>query len=391
MSNSDMTLKTNYLDYNMSSKVAHYYNGATITSKARKNTIYSKTGSYNSESKQMFFKDDVKLVNEKYTITSDTLIYHTTSEVTYFHGPTDIVSDSNTIYCENGWYNTQNENASFSRNAKISFSKQFLTGDSVYYDRNKGVGKAFENVTIEDTTNSTYIKGNYALYNEKTEYALVTKQPYLVQYNESDTLFLRADTLEILSDSIENSYLAYHNVRFYRDDMQGIADSLAYSSQDSIMHLYTDPILWSDDNQLIADSISIKTAEGGIQELYMRQNAFIIAEVDSSHFNQIKGKSMTGYFNDNNELSLVDVIGNGESIYFLEEDSAVSGMNKIICSNIQIRLDSSKVKSIKFILKPSGTVMPQHELNPKDKKLRGFNPQFGLRPESKWDVIECCE
>lgn len=388
MSNPDMTLTTNYLDYNLNTKIAYYYNGANINSKSRGNKLFSQTGSYNSDSKQMFFKKDVKLENEKYTMTSDTLVYNTNSEVTYFYGPTDIISDSNTIYCENGWYDTKTENASFNENAKVNFKKQFLTGDSIYYNRNKGIGQAFKNITIEDTTNNSYIKGNYAFYNEKTDYAIITKKPYLVQYDGKDTLFLSADTLELISDSVENKYLAYHDVKFFRSDMQGKADSLSYSDVDSIMHLYTNPILWNDENQLIADSISIKTAKGGIQELYMKKNSFIIAEVDSVHFNQIKGKSMTGYFNERNELSIVDVVGNGQSVYFLEEDSTLTGMNKIICSNIQIRLDSSKVKSVKFITKPSGTVMPQDDLMEQDKVLKGFNPQFGLRPKSKFDVIE---
>lgn len=388
MTNPDITLTTNYLDYDMTKKVAYYYGGANINSKKRGNKLFSQTGSYYSETKQMYFKDDVKLENEKYIMTSDTLIFNTVSEVTYFYGPSNIVSDSNTIYCENGWYDTKTENASFSENAKVNFSKQYLTGDSIYYNRNKGIGQAFENITIEDTTNNSYIKGNYALYNEKTEYALITKQPYLVQYDTKDTLFLRADTLELLSDSIENRYLAYHDVKFYRSDMQGVADSLSYSDKDSIMHLYTNPILFNNENQLIADSIAIKTSKEGIQELYMNHNAFIISQVDTIHFNQIKGKMMRGYFNNKNELSLVDVVGNGQSIYFLEEDSTITGMNKIICSDIQIRLDSSKVKSVKFITKPSGTVMPQQELNERDKKLKGFNPQFGLRPKDKWDVIE---
>lgn len=388
LSNPDITLTTNYLDYDLSKKVAYYYGGANINSKSRGNKLYSKTGSFNSESKQMFFKKDVKLVNEKYTMTSDTLIYNTISEITYFHGPSLIVSDSNTIYCENGWYNTKDERSSFSKNAKVSFSKQFLTGDSIYYDRNIGIGLAFENITIEDTTNNSFIKGNYALYNEKTEYALITKEPYLVQYDDQDSLFLSADTLEIITDSIRNAYYAYHNVKFYRDDIQGKADSLVYSDQDSLMHLYNNPVLWSDDNQLIADSIYIKTSKDGIHNLFMKQNAFIIAQQDSTHFNQIKGKTMTGYFNDKNELSFVDVVGNGQSIYFMEEDSTISGMNKIICSNIQIRLDSSKVKSIKFITKPSGAVLPIKDVKLEDKTLKGFNPQFAIRPKSKWDVIK---
>ena len=390
LSNPDITLTTDYLDYDLSKKTAYYYGGADIISKKRNNKLYSKTGTYHSVSKQMFFKKDVKLTNDKYVMTSDTLIFNTISEVTYFKGPSHIVSDSNTIYCENGWYDTRTENASFSKNAVVTFKKSStLTGDSIYYDRKKSYGEAFKHITIEDTANNSYIKGHYAFYNEKTEYALITKKPYLVQYDDTDTLYLRADTLEVLKDSLENRYLAYHKVRFYREDMQGKADSLSYSDKDSIMRLYKDPVLWNDENQLMADSISIKTIKGGIEKLFMKQNAFIIAQVDTVHFNQIKGKTMTGYFNDDNQLYIVDVVGNGQSVYFLEEDSTtLMGMNKIIASDIQIRLDSSKIQSVKFITKPNGTVMPQDKLSEEDKTLKGFKPRFALRPKDKFDVID---
>ncbi len=49
-------------------------------------------------------------------------------------------------------------------------------------------------------------------------------------------------------------------------------------------------------------------------ELY--NNAFIASKVDSLRFNQIKGRSLTGYFKDN-ELYKIDIKGNGELLYYL--------------------------------------------------------------------------
>ena len=45
-----------------------------------------------------------------------------------------------------------------------------------------------------------------------------------------DTLFLSADTLINIEDSIpqKERLLAFHNVRIYKTDLQGIADSLSY-------------------------------------------------------------------------------------------------------------------------------------------------------------------
>jgi lipopolysaccharide assembly outer membrane protein LptD (OstA) len=158
MSNRDLTLKTRFLDYNMQSKSAYFYNGGNMNSIKRKNKLYSQRGIFNTATNMMFFKGDVKLENEQYTMTSDTLLYNTTTEITYFHGPSHIVSDSNTIYCENGWYDTNSEKASFSKNAVINYGQQILTGDSVYYDRNSGIGKAYRNISITDTSSNANVK-----------------------------------------------------------------------------------------------------------------------------------------------------------------------------------------------------------------------------------------
>lgn len=49
--------------------------------------------------------------------------------------------------------------------------------------------------------------------------------------------------------------LAYKNVKIFKSDMQGVADSLAYIPKDSTLHMYTQPILWNNENQMTADSI----------------------------------------------------------------------------------------------------------------------------------------
>ena len=43
---------------------------------------------------------------------------------------------------------------------------------------------------------------------------------------------------------------------------------------------------------MTADFITIKRNEGGIESLDFQNNAFIVSEVDSTRYNQIKGKNM---------------------------------------------------------------------------------------------------
>ena len=157
-----------------------------------------------SEDKLMFFKDDVYLENPNYIMYCDTLKYHTLSEIAYFLGPTKIISDSNFIYCENGWYNTQLNISQFNQNAYLWSKDQRLSGDSLYYDRNRGYGNAINNVSILDTLNDYLLNGEWAEYFEKQDSSIITDQTLLTLFMEDDSLFLHGDTIKGTLDTSAN-------------------------------------------------------------------------------------------------------------------------------------------------------------------------------------------
>ena len=57
---------------------------------------------------------------------------------------------------------------------------------------------------------------------------------------------------------------------------------------------------------------------------------------------------MTGYIR-HNELYLVEVDGNGESIYYPDDKGVIIGLNKTISSAIKIHLKEKRVNRIVFI------------------------------------------
>mgnify|MGYP006306517059 CR=1 FL=1 len=87
--------------------------------------------------------------------------------------------------------------------------------------------------------------------------------------DEQDSLFLHADTIKVLNDSLDRAekLLAYNRMKFFRDDFQGACDSMIYSVPDSTIYMYTDPVLWSDENQLTSDSIHIFVSHNSIDSL----------------------------------------------------------------------------------------------------------------------------
>lgn len=304
-------------------------------------------------------------------------------------GPTKILSEGTEIYCENGWYDSRTEICQFNKNASVSSEQNILSGDSIYYDGKRGFGEVFGNVEIRDTTNKYTITGSYGWHEQQTEKSLVTGDARMIQEFENDSLFLHADTLQALPDGVEfRKVLAHHNVRFFKPDLQGKSDSLAFSGRDSMIYFFGDPVLWSQSNQLTADSIRIRSFDGTIDKLFMKGNAFIVSEALPERYNQIKGREMTGIFIEN-ELRKVYVNGNGETIYFPENEDGTAqekGINKVECSDIIVEVDDNTLQRIVFQIKPSGSLKPKSQINPEDRELKGFIWRSSERPTSALDL-----
>jgi lipopolysaccharide export system protein LptA len=389
----DMTLSTDHLVYNTESEVASYFGGGKIISTRDRNVLTSNKGFYHSKTQTFYFRKDVVLKNPDYTVESDTLQYNQHSEIAYFYGPTNIKGGKTDLYCENGYYNTKKDQCRFGKNAQVNSENHTLKGDSIFYDGKKRLGEVFRNVSIEDTTSNFIITGQYGLHNEITKESFVTREALLTQiFENSDTIFVHADTLRSMPDSLDRNIVkAFYGVRIFKTDMQGKCDSLVYSEADSTMKLFKNPVMWSDKSQITGDSIEITTSNGVIKNLVVKGNAFIISEADTGKFNQIKGRRLTGYFT-KNVLSRVYIEGNGQLVYFPEDDkkkrAKVMGHNKGDCSNINIEIAENQIQRIRMETAPNSVFSPLSLAPVNDFKLEDFLWRIGERPRSREDLFE---
>ncbi len=381
-------LTTEYIDHYFNDNLAYYIGGGKIIN--GNNTLESRKGYYYTKEKLFFFNDSVVVTNPDYVMYSDTLKYNTVTEISYFLGPTDIISEENFIYCENGWYDTKNNISQFNKNAFLQNEGKTLIGDSLYYERETGLGKAYNNVELIDTAQNIVLKGNVAHYLEKTEYAMLTDSALMIFINEEkDSLFVHSDTLKSVPDTIPERRIikAYYQVKFYREDLQGKSDSLVYSDTDSIFRFYRDPVIWSEDNQLTADYMEGHTLNNQIDRIEMVDNSFIITREDTTKFSQIKGRNMTGYIKDN-ELSRIEVNGNAETIYYAKDVEEIIGVNKLKSSKLSIYFLENKVNRIIYRSAPSGKYYPIEIFPESENKLEGFRWYEEYRPMQRSDVFQ---
>ncbi len=388
-----LTLLTDSLDYDLNKNIGHYFNnGTTINGE---DTLTSVFGYYYADDDEFFFKKNVVVKNPRFKMYSDTLKHNTVEKITYFIGPTEIISDSNYIYCENGWYNHNKDVSQFNKNAYLKSKEQILRGDSLYYDRNLGIGKAYNNVVFEDTIQNVMLLGQDGLYLEKTGYSMMTDSALFIQAGETDSLYMHADTLESYKDSIllNEKYEVYRiirafkHVKTFKTDFQSKCDSLVYNLKDSVIEMHINPVMWSDSNQLSADYIEILTKKNEIDRVDLKNKAFIISQSDSIRFDQIFGTNMIAYVDDK-KLSQIDVIENGKSIYFIrDDDKRLIGVNFIECADMEIYMKNSTVDKIWFFDKPVGKIHPPLTLSIEKTILPDFKWDIEYRATKKEDIF----
>ena len=382
-----MTLFTDYLDYDMQNNLAYYYQGGSLLDIT--NVLTSQEGSYHTVSHLAAFKDSVLLDNPSYDLKADTLEYNTQTKVAYTRGPTTIISNEGDVaFAEVGSEFKTAEKQSVLNIGTVETEDYVISADYLFVDDLQQRYVARQNVEMVSKDNNVIITGDTALYRRPTGRAVVYGNPLMKRVMNLDTLYLRADTLVSIEDSIpaKERILAYHNVKIFRKDLQGVADSLAYRIADSTLYFYQDPVLWSDGNQINADSMHLEIRQGTIDALYTVDNSFVVSEDTLNNYNQIKGRDMRARFRDG-AIARVDVYGNGESIYYiLENDSIMVGMNRILSSDIRIDFVDQQLDMIHTRPQTEGSLIPPHEIMAENERLGGFDWQAGRRP-TKREVI----
>ena len=388
LQNRDVTLSTDSLNYELGPNVGYYFTGGEIVDS--QNTLESIYGEYCPDTKEAIFYYEVVLTNEKAKLYSDTLKYNTTTHIAKIESPTEILSDSGKIISSNGWYNTNNNRAALYDRSEVAHNTYRLIGDTIFYDSDNGFGNAFGSVFMEDTLQKVIMQGHYAYYYEKNDSAMVTDSALMMDCSQKDTLFLHADTLRaiMLPDSTR-LIKAYFNTRFYRQDIQGVCDSMVFNSADSAIHMYRNPIIWNTNYQIFGDTIKIFLNDSTIDRVHIPAFAFAAQQQDTAFFNQITGKDMINHFQ-GGKLSQVYVSGNVETKFFPQEaDSTFTGLNSATSGFLKMEMDTLSNEMNKLIMWPQvdGTMTPISKIKQKDLYLPSFRWYEAIRPIDRYDIF----
>ena len=382
-----VTLYTDSLDYDRQVDIGYYFNGGRIVD--AENELVSEYGQYSPGTKIAVFNDSVQLTNPNFILHSDTLEYSTESKIATILGPSIIETDSGFIHSSRGWYDTQTNTSLLLDRSQMLSGTKVLIADSIHYDRNLGRGRSYRNMSIIDTAQKIILTGHYGYYEEKTDYAFATDSACAIEYSQGDTLYLHADTLELVTiDSTSRILRAIGGARFYRVDIQGICDSLRLTTKDSVLRMFGNhPVLWNENQQLFGDTIIIYMADSAVDHVHVPKAAFVAQEVEPDYYNQLGGNDLKAYF-EGKAIEHIDIDGNAESIFYpIEQDSAMIGLNTTQSSYLSIWFDEGKLDKMKIWPNPKGKMIPIPDLSPEQKTLKKFVWYNADRPTDRYDIF----
>ncbi|MBS1549179.1 MAG: organic solvent tolerance protein OstA [Bacteroidetes bacterium] len=399
------TIKTETLYYDKLQQKAYFNTGGTISD--AQNTMYTKSATYNVDTRLIDFSGNVKINNAEYTVEGQNIVQNQNTNTATFSGPTWITNKKNPqnrIFTEKGIYNMNSKEVWLEKNATLYYNGKTLKGDTMYYNQITGFGKAKGRVTLNDPKERRFIKGGYGEIFEKKDSAVITEKPYAVKILDKDSIYFSAEKIITYqkTDSLDLkkklSFLrAFYKARMYKSNAQARADSISFNETDGVMHLFRKPILWSGEKQVSGDKIEayFNTEKENIDSLKVIGNAFAISKADSlnmkDEFNQVKGKLMTVYYQ-NNEVHLAKVIGNAQAINYADDvnektnESERIGVAISSCGVIEALFEERKVQIISCQIGANSEVYPMSKIAKRDRFFPDFNWNTKDRPR-KWEDI----
>ena len=409
-------LTTNSLDYEVGIKMGTYKNGGKLIN--GKTTLTSKEGFYYGDTKDVYFYNGVQMFSPDTKIFTDTLIYNITTEITTFVSTSTIFNEKRRIITKDGYYDTKKKKGVFGKRTVVEDSTYTLRADDMSFDDSTGKGSFTGNAVYrsKDALNGFDLIANNIKTNSKKNTILATEKPILFIKQENDTIYLTADTLysgkfttlqknkhvKTLRDTIKGVYEiqlekdssndryfeAYHHVKIFNDSLQAVADSIFYTSLDSVFRLFQNPVVWVQENQITGDTIYLFIKNKKPEKLRVFENAMAISKVNKSFFNQIKGNLITASFI-NGKIDVLHTKGSpAKNVYYAEdEEKKLVGVNESVADVINVEFKNDKPERVIFINNLTGTMFPINQVNHETLKVDGFRWLIERRPKSKFEIF----
>jgi lipopolysaccharide export system protein LptA len=187
-------------------------------------------------------------------------------------------------------------------------------------------------------------------------------------------------------------FVGYHHVLIFSDSLQGKCDSVSYSQADSTIRMIYKPIAWSHMSQITGDTILLRMDDSGkMKSMYVPNNSFVVSQSGPEQaglFDQVQGKTLTGYFKDNTITRLV-VVPDAQAIYYSKDSKgAYVGESEAKSERMKIYFEKQQIERILFEKDVTQTMTPLEKVDIPEARLGRFSWLMDTRPKSKEELFK---
>lgn len=217
-----------------------------------------------------------------------------------------------------------------------------------------------------------------------TTSATPVQQDSLTDLSNSQPEFsANEDSVEMIIDVIRDYHVAkaYPRARFFNPDAQGVADTLEFYENDSLMYMKRKPVVWSGERQITGNEIILHFNNSTVDHAIIPQSGFMAEHVEEDFYNQLSGKKMEAWFEDE-YLKRLYVEGNVQVIMLpMENDSTYNKLVDAESSHMTVELRERQIDKIKMWPEVSGNTTPIFLVKRAQKYLPGFQWLDAIRPK----------
>lgn len=178
---------------------------------------------------------------------------------------------------------------------------------------------------------------------------------------------------------------AYKRARFFRPDLQGVADSLTFDQKDSLLYMDRHPVVWSGERQVMGNQITVHFNDSTADWALLPDYGIMSEHVEDEFYNQLSGRRMLATF-EGGELKRLEADGNVRTIFLpAESDSTYNKLINAESSYLTIDMrPGRKLGKLKMWPDVSGTVTPIFQVKKGNLYLPGFLSLDAVRPKREW-------
>lgn len=201
-----------------------------------------------------------------------------------------------------------------------------------------------------------------------------------------DSVALPLDSLAMTTDSLSGDTVAkkngadrimlgLRNVKVYRNDFQGICDSMLMFSADSTSQLHRNSVMWNELNQIASERADVYTRnQKPYKVIFTEGKPLMSSEIDTTRYNQVAGKTIEALFEDG-VMYRTDIKGNAQTYYYMVDDADGALMGFLVAESADMTffIEDNTVEGIMYRGDPVYTIYPMTKI-PADQPQR--MPEF---------------